>query len=72
MQDRCHLCGLTGRDALEAEETIAGLVEPQIWRHSLCGHVVAYRDLQRLSAEDRRRIAAVPVPFAPWWAWQRY
>ena len=41
--DRCAACGLTGHDALKAEQTVANLIEPQVWRHGVCGHVIAYR-----------------------------
>ena len=41
--ERCPACGLTGHDALKAEQTIAALIEPTVWRHGTCGHVLAYR-----------------------------
>ena len=39
--DHCPSCGLTGTAALLGEQQAA--VARQIWRHSVCGHVLCYR-----------------------------
>ena len=41
--DRCPACGLTGHDALKGEQIVAALIEPKVWRHGVCGHLMGYR-----------------------------
>jgi len=39
--DSCEQCGLSGSAALYGEQQAA--VARQVWRHSVCGHVICYR-----------------------------
>jgi len=46
MLDSCEQCGLSGSAALYGEQQAA--VARQVWRHSVCGHVLCYRPARPL------------------------
>jgi len=48
----CPSCGLTGTAALLGEQQAA--MARQIWRHSVCGHVLCYR--------PGKSVTRVPLP----------